>query len=144
MRLTTQTDYALRTLTYLAFHPDRLVTVGEIADCYGISQNHLTKVVHVLGQLGALRSVRGRHGGLTLAKSAPDIGVGEIARAIEADHALVECFPGGSDQCLISPACRLKGVLGEAQEAFFAVLDGYTIGDLTRRNPALRNLMVAA
>lgn len=144
MRLTTQTDYALRTLTYLAFHPDRLVTVGEIADCYDISHNHLTKVVHVLGQLGAVRSVRGRQGGLMLAKPAAAIGVGDIARAIETDHALVECFPGGADQCLISPSCRLKGVLGEAQEAFFAVLDTYTLGDVTQRNPALRNLMGAA
>ncbi len=144
MRLTVQTDLALRALTYLAFHDDRLVTVGEIAERFEVSQNHLTKVANALGHLGAVHSERGRYGGIRLASVASDISIGEVARALEHTHALVECFPGGADQCLISPSCRLKGVLAEAQEAFFKVLDGYTLKDLTHRNPALRQLMEAA
>ena len=144
MRLTVQTDLALRMLTYLAFHRNRLVTVSEIAARYQVSHNHLTKVANALGHLGAVRSERGRYGGLRLAVPAADISIGGVARALEHNHALVECFPGGADQCLITPGCRLKGVLAEAQEAFFAVLDGYTLKDLTHRNSALRQLMEAA
>lgn len=144
MRLTVQTDLALRMLTYLAFHRNRLVTVSEIAARYKVSHNHLTKVANALGHLGAVQSERGRYGGLRLAVPAADISIGGVARALEHNHALVECFPGGADQCLITPGCRLKGVLAEAQEAFFAVLDGYTLKDLTHRNPALRQLMEAA
>ena len=144
MRLTVQTDLALRMLTYLAFHRDRLVTVSEIAARYKVSHNHLTKVANALVHLGAVQSERGRYGGLRLAVPAADISIGGVARAREHNHALVECFPGGADQCLITPGCRLKGVLAEAQEAFFAVLDGYTLKDLTHRNPALRQLMEAA
>ena len=144
MRLTVQTDLALRMLTYLAFHRDRLVTVSEIAARYQVSHNHLTKVANALGHLGAVQSERGRYGGLRLAVPAADISIGGVARALEHNHALVECFPGGADQCLITPGCRLKGVLAEAQEAFFAVLDGYTLKDLTHRNPALRQLMEVA
>lgn len=141
MRLTVQTDYTLRMLMHLAINRDRLSTIAEIAERYGISKNHLMKVAQFLSGHGVVESVRGRAGGLRLAHAPSDISVGAIARRLEAESALVECFPGGPGQCLIVPACKLKGVLAEAQEAFFAVLDRYTIDDLTRRNSALYDLL---
>ena len=141
MRLTLQTDYALRMLMHLAIHTDALVTIHEVAERYGISKNHLMKVAHGLGRAGFIETLRGRSGGLRLAKPAEDIPVGAVARHSEQGSALVECFPGGSGGCLITPHCRLKSVLAEAQEAFFTVLDRYTVYDLVKRNPALLDLL---
>ena len=141
MRLTLQTDYALRMLMHLAIHTDALATIHEIAERYGISKNHLMKVAHGLGRAGFIETLRGRSGGLRLAKPAEDIPVGAVARRSEQGSALVECFPGGSGGCLITPHCRLKSVLAEAQEAFFTVLDRYTVYDLVKRNPALLDLL---
>lgn len=142
MRLTVQTDYALRMLMHLACRADALVTIHEIAERYGISKNHLMKVAHGLGRAGFIETLRGRRGGLRLAKPADEIPVGTVARHSERGSALVECFPGGGGGCLITPSCRLKSVLAEAQEAFFRVLDSYTVHDLVKRNPALLDLLV--
>ncbi|HYC05229.1 MAG TPA: Rrf2 family transcriptional regulator [Azospirillaceae bacterium] len=129
MRLTVQTDYSLRVLLYLGLRPDRLCSIREIAGAYGISENHLMKVVHRLGLFGFVRTVRGRNGGLALARPAADLGVGEVVRRTEEDMVLVECFsPDG--KCPISGACTLQGVLDEALAAFLAVLDRYTLADL--------------
>ena len=141
MRLTVQTDYALRMLMYLAIHADSLATIHDVAERYGISKNHLMKVAHGLGRAGFIETLRGRSGGLRLAKPAEDIPVGAVARHSEEGSALVECFPGGNGGCLITPCCKLKSVLAEAQEAFFAVLDQYTVHDLVKRNPALLDLL---
>ena len=141
MRLTLQTDYALRMLMHLAIHTDALVTIHEVAERYGISKNHLMKVAHGLGRAGFIETLRGRSGGLRLAKPAEDIPVGAVARQTERASALVECFPGGNGGCLITPYCKLKSVLAEAQEAFFTVLDRYTVHDLVKRNPALLDLL---
>ena len=141
MRLTLQTDYALRMLMHLAIHTDALVTIHEVAERYGISKNHLMKVAHGLGRAGFIETLRGRSGGLRLAKPAEDIPVGAVARHSEQGSALVECFPGGNGGCLITPYCKLKSVLAEAQEAFFTVLDHYTVYDLVKRNPALLDLL---
>lgn len=128
MRLTRYTDYALRTLIYLGLNEPRQSSIGEIARAYGISENHLTKVVHQLGRLGLVRTIRGRGGGLRLALDPAEIVVGAVVRRTEEDLALVECFSGGA--CAITPSCRLRRALGEALAAFLAVLDGYTLADL--------------
>lgn len=141
MRLTVHTDYALRMLMHLAVNEGRLVTIAEVAERYDVSKNHLMKVAQALTHLEVVASVRGRNGGLTLARSPQDIAVGEVARSLESESALVECFPDGAGECLITPSCKLKGVLARAQEAFFAVLDEYSIHDLVKRNPMLRDLL---
>lgn len=141
MRLNLQSDYALRLLMHLSVTGDDLVTIGEVAGRFRISQNHLMKVAYTLGREGFIETVRGRSGGLRLARKADTIIVGDVVRRMEADLALVECFPGGAGECLIARLCRLKGVLREALDAFLAVLDRYTIADLTANNPKLRGLL---
>ncbi|ACS41470.1 Rrf2 family transcriptional regulator [Methylorubrum extorquens] len=128
MRLTRYTDYALRALIYLGLHEPQQSSIAEIARAYGISESHLTKVVHQLGRLGLIRTTRGRGGGLHLGRRADEIVIGAVVRQTEDDLALVECFAGGA--CAITAPCRLRRALGEALAAFLAVLDGYTLADL--------------
>lgn len=118
-----------------------LVTIHEVAERFGISENHLMKVAHTLGRQGIIATVRGRAGGMRLARAADTIRIGDVVRRMEGDLALVECFPGGAGNCLIVRACRLKGVLHEALDAFMSVLDRYTLADLTADNPKLRGLL---
>ena len=127
MRLTDRTDYAFRVLMYLAANGERLATVGGIAARYGISHSHLTRVVWALGRAGFVETVRGRGGGLRLARPA---------------EAIAACFPGGAGGCRIEDCCALKGVLAEAEAALFAVLDRYTVEDLVRGNPKLRTFLL--
>lgn len=141
MRLTLHTDYALRMLMQLAVAGDRLVTVAEVADRHEISKNHLMKVAQTLSNLGMVHSVRGRGGGLQLGRPAKSIPLGAVARALEQGSALVACFPNGNGACRIVPSCRLKGILAEAQEAFFSVLDRYSVDDLVKRNPDLHLIL---
>lgn len=129
MRLTNFSDYSLRILMYAAARGDRLITIEETATIYGISQAHLMKVANQLVRAGFLRSIRGRSGGLSLARRPEEIGIGAVVRATEPDFALVECF-GSGNRCLISPNCRLRGVLHEALAAFAGTLDRYTLADL--------------
>ena len=143
MRLNVQSDYALRLLMHLAVNTDNLCTIADTATRYGISKNHLMKVAHILGREGIIETVRGRSGGLRLKQTSSDIQVGDVVRLMEADLALVECFQGGKGQCLITPACKLKGVLRDAMDAFLDVLDQYTIKDLVSRNPELKLLLGA-
>ncbi|MGU3326651.1 Rrf2 family transcriptional regulator [Methylobacterium mesophilicum] len=128
MRLTRYTDYSLRVLIYVGLHEPRQSSIAQIARAYGISESHLTKVVHQLGRLGLIRTIRGRGGGLRLAKSPADIVVGAVVRQTEDDLALVECFAGNA--CAITASCRLRRALSEALVAFLAVLDRYTLADL--------------
>ncbi len=141
MRLMVQTDYALRMLMHLAMADDRLVTINEVAARYDISKNHLMKVSQALVAHGAIASVRGRGGGLKLASSPDNILVGPLVRKLEMSSALVACFPGGEGGCVVLPACRLKSVLANAQEAFFAVLDRVSLADLTGGNAELRAIL---
>lgn len=137
MKLTGYTDYALRVLMHLAARPDRLSSIGEIARAYGISQNHLMKVVHDLRKEGFVAAVRGRSGGIRLGRPAAEIGVGEVVRHTEDGFDLVKC-----GACRIAPACGLTGVLGEALGAFMAVLDRYTLADLVEnREEALLSIL---
>ncbi|WP_306602800.1 Rrf2 family transcriptional regulator [Azonexus sp.] len=129
MRLSSFSDYSLRVLMFLGVHADRLVTIGEIAEAYGISGNHLTKVVHHLGRLAYIETVRGKGGGIRLGKAAAEIRLGELIRQTENDWVLVECFATAGN-CQINGACRLPPILDEALTAMFAVLDRYTLADL--------------
>ncbi len=130
MRLTTYTDYALRVLMYLGLRGDELSTIQEIAEQYGISKNHLMKLVHVLGRLGYVETIRGKNGGLRLARRPEAITVGEIIRRMEPDMALVECFRTTDVHCRIVRTCILQNALGEALSRFLETLDGYTLADL--------------
>lgn len=140
MRLTAFTDYCLRTLMYLGLQPDELVTITEIADHYGISRNHLMKVVHELGRLGYIETVRGKHGGMRLNRKPADIRLGDVIRGTENDMALAECMSRNSN-CRLAPACVLHGVLDEALNAFLEVLNRYTVEDLLVPRQELRVLL---
>jgi Rrf2 family nitric oxide-sensitive transcriptional repressor len=129
MRLTNFSDYALRVLMYAATRSDRLITIEETAEVYGISRAHLMKVANQLTRAGFLKATRGRTGGLALARRPDKIGLGDVVRATEPDFALVECFTA-ENICLITPRCRLKGVLKEALVAFVGTLDRYTLADM--------------
>ena len=141
MRLTTFTDYSLRVLMYLGTVPGGRATVGEIARSYGVSEHHLTKVVQGLARLGHVHTVRGRGGGLALARAPQDINVGALVRAIEGSAGLVECFGAQAPGCRIAPACVLKHALAHALDAFFAALDDYTLADLLAGKRALAPLL---
>lgn len=130
MRLTTYTDYALRTLMYLAVHRDRLATVQDIATLHDISKNHLTKVVHQLGKLGLIATVRGRNGGLKLGQEPQAINIGTVVRQTETDFQMAECFQPGGCACVHAPACILASTLAQATQAFLQVLDGVTLDRL--------------
>ncbi|MCP1469644.1 Rrf2 family nitric oxide-sensitive transcriptional repressor [Sphingobium sp. OAS761] len=136
MRLTRYTDYAMRVLLYLGRQPDRLCSIAEIAQAYAISQNHLMKIVNDLVNAGYLESVRGRKGGIRLARSAEEINVGALIRHTEDDFDLVEC---GS--CLIAPACGLTSVLDEALRGFLTILDGYSLADVLARRGDFGHLL---
>jgi Rrf2 family nitric oxide-sensitive transcriptional repressor len=141
MRLTNFTDFSLRVLMYVGTKQGELATVDEIANAFGISRNHLVKVVHRLGQAGYLETVRGRSGGLRLGRDAAEINLGAVIRETEDDLAIVPCFPGGGTPCRISPACVLKGVLNEALSSFLAVLDRHTLADLLAPQRRLARLL---
>ena len=136
MRLTRYTDYAMRVLLYAGAQEEgRLSPISEISRAYAISQNHLMKVVNDLVNAGYLESVRGRFGGIRLARPATEINVGAVVRHTEEGFELVEC---GS--CVIAPACGLTGALGEALAAFMKVLDGYSLADLLVKRRDLAGL----
>lgn len=143
MRFTLQTDYALRVLMFLGLRPaDELSTIREIAERYGISENHLMKVVHRLGQEGLIETVRGRQGGIRLAKAPEHIPLGDTVRRFEEDMRIVECFDPATNTCAIAPVCALSGILNEALRAFMAVLDRYTLRDLLVPRGALAQMLL--
>jgi Rrf2 family nitric oxide-sensitive transcriptional repressor len=161
MRLTNYSDYALRTLMYLAVMPEdaHLATIQDIADSYQISKSHLTKIIHQLAQLGYIESIRGKNGGIRLAKRAEAINLGEVLRHTEPDFAIVPCFVAarqsnnriepaiekdnkvGQVSCMIQPNCLLKKVFYEATQAFITVMDSYTLADITQNGNKLWALL---
>ena len=142
MRLTAYTDYSLRVLIYLGLRGERLSTISELAETYGLSANHLMKIIHNLGKLGYIETVRGRGGGMKLAGAPEEINLGQVVRQMEPDFAIVECFdPERRTGCVITPACRLQLVLGKAVEAFLDVLDNHTLADLLQNRTRLRSLL---
>ena len=140
MRLTDYTDYGLRALMYAAIQPERLVTIQEIADAFQIPHSHLMKIVHALGKTGFLVTVRGRKGGVKLAKAPDEIRIGHVVRALEPDFRMAQCFSQDHDQCVIVSVCSLRGTMQRALDAYLTVLDGSTLADLIARGDALRML----
>lgn len=130
MKLTTFSDYTLRVLMFLAINQDRLATIPEIAAAYGISENHLMKVVHQLARSGVIETVRGKGGGVRLAREPGEIRLGQIVQASEGNAPIVECLSHDRNTCCIAPACRLTPILVHAFEALYAYLDQYTLVDL--------------
>ncbi|MEB2332583.1 MAG: Rrf2 family transcriptional regulator [Nitrosomonas sp.] len=129
MKLTNYSDYALRILIYLGLKREKLSTITEISDCYRISRNHVVKIVHHLGQLGYLDTMRGKHGGIRLARAPEMINIGEVIRHTESTMDIVECF-SEQNTCVICDSCVLRSIIAEALAAFMTVLDGYTLADL--------------
>ena len=129
MRLTQMTDFALRLLMYAARQGERRVTIAEVAEVHGLSEAHLMKITHLLAQAGYLETVRGKGGGMRLARAPAQIRLGDVVRDLEPDFALVECFGDGS-QCTLGGSCRLAGVIDGALQAFLAHLDAHTLADV--------------
>ncbi|MES1981761.1 MAG: Rrf2 family transcriptional regulator [Pseudomonadota bacterium] len=127
------TDYSLRVLLYLAARPEHAVTIGELADFYKISRNHLVKVVHNLGIQGFIVTTRGKKGGIRMARAADQILIGDVVRKMEADLDLLECFNPNTDRCVISRSCTLKAVMFSAQADFLNRLDRHTLADVALR-----------
>ncbi|MGY0694194.1 RrF2 family transcriptional regulator [Virgibacillus sp. FSP13] len=142
MNLKKYTDYALRVLIFTSMkHDKELASIKEISETFSISQHHLGKIVHELNKLNLLNTVRGRNGGIRLAKNPEEINVGEVVRKLEDNFHLMECFDNATNQCVITPACKLKHVLNEALQAFLHVLDQYTLKDLIANDKYLIRLM---
>lgn len=132
MRLTLQTDYALRILMFAGLKGDTLSTIDEVVAQFGISKGHVMKVVHRLGQRGYLETMRGKNGGLRLARKPSLISVGALVRDMEEELGVVGCLQGEKGFCRIEKSCVLRGALHEATSAFLAVLDRFTIADLIK------------
>jgi Rrf2 family nitric oxide-sensitive transcriptional repressor len=141
LRLTVYTDYALRLLMYLAVKDDGLATIAEVAVSYGISKIHLMQVAHQLGQAGYVETVRGRGGGLRLARPVEAVNLGDVVRRTEPDMAVVACLNPVDAPCAIKSCCVLRRALAQAGTAFLEVLDGYSLADLVKPRTPLRGLL---
>lgn len=129
MQLTFYSDYSFRVLFYLANMDKQTATITEISNFYDISKNHLVKVVHRLAQQGFIVSLRGKGGGIRLTKKPSEIKISDVVQETEPNFTLVECFNAKTNQCVITNACRLRGIMNEALMAFFRVLENYTLAD---------------
>ncbi|MEW6302582.1 MAG: Rrf2 family transcriptional regulator [Verrucomicrobiota bacterium] len=141
MTLTLFTDYSLRILMYAAMRGRNQFSVDDVAEAYGLSRNHVAKAVNFLAHHGYLEARRGRGGGISLGKPATEICIGAVVRQTETGPPLIECFDAATNTCPIIRACVLKRALAEAWNAFFAVLDGYTLADLVRKPALLANTL---
>ncbi|CAG4885083.1 HTH-type transcriptional regulator NsrR [Georgfuchsia toluolica] len=142
MRLTTFSDYSLRVLIYLALDESKLATIPVIAAAYGISENHLMKVVHQLARAGVVKSIRGKGGGIRLARPPEEIRLGQVIRQAEGSAPIVECLGEEKGACCITPTCRLKDILVSAFDALYGVLDEYTLADLVCNHRALKRILI--
>ncbi|WP_392538981.1 Rrf2 family transcriptional regulator [Legionella sp. 227] len=129
MQLTQFTDYSLRALIYITLRKDSC-TIKDITEAYGISNNHLIKIIHNLAKLGLIKTIRGKHGGILLAAQPEAINLGQLVFQLEPHFDLVPCFNKEKANCCIAPACKLKGILHEAQAAFMKILERYTLADV--------------
>lgn len=141
MKLSLFSDYSLRVMMYAALKGD-LFRVDEVTAAYGISRNHLAKVIHSLGQLGYLETRRGRGGGLRLTRPATEIRIGQLVREMEDQPVIVECFDAVNNTCPLNGCCRLKGALAAAMNAFYASLDQLTLHDLVASRQQTKMLQV--
>ncbi|MEM8838288.1 MAG: iron-responsive transcriptional regulator RirA [Pseudomonadota bacterium] len=140
MRLTKQSNYAVRILMYCATNDDQLSKVATIAKVYDVSEYFLFKILQPLVERGYIETVRGRSGGIRLAKPAKDITLGEIIRTAEDKFIMAECFEDDTN-CPLLSACSFNSALSEALSAFFAVLDSYTIADLVKNRSRIQELL---
>lgn len=136
MHLTKFTDNALRVLIFLSSDPTRKRNITEIAETCEIPRNHLTKVVHAMGQKGLLTTARGKGGGVTLARDPADMKVGDVIRAMEGTEEIINC---DNPLCPFLPDCNLRGMLRQAQNAFLDTLDQYSIAEIYDAGPALQD-----
>ncbi|MBD2791828.1 nitric oxide-sensing transcriptional repressor NsrR [Xenorhabdus sp. 42] len=137
MQLTSFTDYGLRALIYMASLPEgQMTSITEVTEVYGVSRNHMVKIINQLSHLGLVNAVRGKNGGIRLGKSARDIRIGDVVRSLE-PLSLVNC-----SACQITPACRLKSVLNQAVENFLEELDKHTLADMVKDNRPLHQLLL--
>jgi len=144
MQLTLYSDYSLRVLIYLGTKAhSEPATITDIAQAFGISRNHLVKVVHNLGQLGYINTVRGKRGGMQLSRTPDKINLGEVVRHTEGNFDIVECFNSTSNTCPISPMCKLKGVINDAYRSFIGVLDRYTLADVLKNKKQLQSVLLS-
>lgn len=141
MQLKQYTDFSLRTLIALALNPGARLTVTEISKAYGISRHHLMKVVVRLAELGYVETVRGKRGGVRLARTPGEIRIGTVIRKMESELAVVECLKKEGRPCPIAPACRLKGLLREATREFIDSLDRHSIDDLLQQRAPVARLL---
>jgi Rrf2 family nitric oxide-sensitive transcriptional repressor len=141
--MTLQIDYALRMLIYLAIHDPQPSTVNDVAESYGISRNHLLKIVPKLRDMGLVATARGRSGGVHLAVAPEHINVGTVVRDLGDEFPVVECMKPGGGACVLSPICRLKGVVREALGAYLSVFDNYTLADLVANREELAGVLGA-
>ena len=141
MQLTQYTDYSLRVLIALALAPGERATVSDVSRAYGISRNHLVKVVGRLAELGYVETIRGKGGGVRLARRPQQIGVGEVVRAMEAELGVVGCLQTGGGSCVISPVCRLKTIFSGATTKFLEELDAWTLADLLQQRAPMTRLL---
>ena len=144
MRLTTFTDYSLRVMMYVAAHPEGRATIAEIARSYDISEHHLTKVVHFLGKEGYLENLRGRGGGLRLARAPSAINVGDVVKLTEGGDVPAECFERETNCCAITADCKLKFALSDAVDAFYAALRRFSLEDVVKNRKALGKVLFVA
>lgn len=135
MRLAEYTDYTLRVLMYCAARQGEMVTISEMAERHAVSKNHLMKIVNDLARQGLLETTRGRGGGVRLLKDPASIRVGDVVRSSETDFRLVECFDASTNECSLTPRCRLKHVFDAALKAYFKELDGASLADITGPAP---------
>ena len=141
MQLSAFTDYSMRVLMHAALRAPERVTIDEVADAFGISRHHLVKVVHALGRAGFLATRRGFGGGFILALPPEKILLGKVVRLTEANEAVINCQNRNDGPCRIFSACRLKSAFAEAAMAFFAVLDRYSLKDLTESSSEMKGLL---
>ncbi len=141
MQLTQFTDYALRTLIYIALRNGKKPTISEVAESYNISKSHLMKVVQRLSQLNILKTSRGKGGGLQLNVAPDQLNLGFLVQKLEHNFFIVECFDKTNGKCIISPACQLKKILHEATNNFIQTLEQYTLNDLIHNHQQLNHLL---
>jgi len=142
MQLTQFTDYSLRMLIYVAVRNGKTCTITEIAESYNISRNHLMKVTHRLSQLGILKTLRGKGGGLLLNADPEKLNLGELIVKLEPNFFIVECFDTTNGKCAIAPVCKLKHILHEATNNFIQTLQKYTLQDVIRNRTELTQILL--
>ncbi|MFC0179046.1 Rrf2 family transcriptional regulator [Thorsellia kenyensis] len=142
MQITRFTDYGLRTLMYVASCPENIASVKEISEYYGISRNHLVKVVHKLSKLGFLETIKGKGGGIKIAEKTDSIRLGDLIKLLEPNMYIAECFNENDNGCKITNSCKLKHYFFEASQNFINTLNKYTLADTIHNKELIKVIPV--